>query len=294
MRGYLAGPPSGVCEMPQAASNKAKTMTSVRAVDRAIAVLQAFSADTPSMSVIELQHKVGLSRPTLYRLLETLAYHGLIRVHGTPQKFSLDYGVGQLAQNWLKGIDLAAAAQPILKRLNEDTKETIGLNIRRGHRYVCVLELPGSHALSMSRGIGPRDQLVRGAGGKAILAFMPEKDIEAMVRTAPKDINRKTLLEDLVAARRVRFSVTRGEIFVGAVGIAAPYFDHTDQVVGCIIVTGPEARFSEDQITRTARRVVESAAELSAALGHATSRQTFLKSRPLSALASKRRSAFSS
>ena len=253
--------------------NKSNKIKSVRAVDRAIEILRAFSGEKPSMSVLEIQKEVRLSRPTVYRLLDTLASHGLIRAHGTPQRFSLDYGVGLLAQNWVAGLDPIAVGRPILKRLQEDTRETIGLNIVRGHQYVCALELPGPHALSMSRGIGPRDQLARGAGGKAILAFMTEKEIEAILRSAPKGLDKKALLEDLAAVRRDKFSATRGEIFVGAVGIAAPYFDHTDHVAGSIIVTAAEARFSEDRIIKTARRVVESAVELSAALGHVAVRQ---------------------
>jgi IclR family transcriptional regulator, acetate operon repressor len=255
--------------MPRSTVDKIK---SVRAVDRAVEILQAFSPDKPSMSVLEIEKKVRLSRPTVYRLLETLASHGLIRVHGTPQRFSLDYGVGLLAKNWMAGLDPMAASQPILKRLQEDTRETIGLNVVRGYQSVCVAELPGPHALSMSRGIGPREQLVRGAGGKAILAFMTPKDIEAILRSAPKGTDRKSLLDELAAVRRNRFCVTRSEIFLGAVGIAAPYFDHTDCVAGSIIVTAPEVRFTQDRISKTARRVVESAAELSATLGHASSR----------------------
>ncbi len=87
----------------------------VRAVERAIEILEAFSKNRPSMSVLELQNIVRLSRPTLYRLLDTLASKGLIRAHGAPQRFSLDYAVGRLAQNWLSGLDSVAAARPILE-----------------------------------------------------------------------------------------------------------------------------------------------------------------------------------
>ena len=256
--------------MARAAANK---IQSVRAVDRAIQILQAFSPQRPSMSVLEIQKEIRLSRPTVYRLLETLASHGLIRVHGTPQRFSLDYGIGQLAQNWVMGLDVLATAQPIIKRLNEDTKETVCLNVLRGIECVCVLELQGPHALTMSRGIGPRDQLWRGASGKAMLPFLPEADLDVVLRTAPKGTDRKALMEELAAIRRNGFCVTRSEIFTGAVGIAAPYFDHSQRVAGSIIVTGPEARFSEDQVAKTARRVADSAAELSAVLGYSRSRE---------------------
>ena len=42
------------------------------------------------MSVLEIQKKVPLSRPTLYRLLQTLAAKGLVRAEGEPQRFALD------------------------------------------------------------------------------------------------------------------------------------------------------------------------------------------------------------
>jgi IclR family transcriptional regulator, acetate operon repressor len=259
--------------VPRAATDKTNSMTGVRAIDRAVAVLQAFTADKPSMSVLELQEKVSLSRPTLYRLLETLAAHGFVRAHGTPQRFSLDYAVGRLAQNWLTGLDPVAAARPVLERLHERTQETVALAVLRGHQHLYVLELISPHVMSMSRGIGPLDHLTRGASGKSILAFMSEKDIDAVLRTAPKDTNRKALFADLAAIRRDRFWVARSEIFSGAVGIAAPYFSHANEVAGSIIVFGPEVRFSEERSAMTTRLVLEGAAEISAALGHVSSRQ---------------------
>src|SRR5262245_699703 len=120
--------------MPRVVTTQTNTMTGVRAVDRAIAILQAFTANKSSMRVIEIQQKVGLSRPTLYRLVETLASHGFVRAHGMPQRFSLDYAAGQLAQNWLAGLDPVAAARPILERLHAHTQETVSLALLRGQR----------------------------------------------------------------------------------------------------------------------------------------------------------------
>jgi DNA-binding IclR family transcriptional regulator len=259
--------------MPRRKSNTINKVTSVRAVDRAVEILRVFSAERPSMSVLEIQRKVRLSRPTVYRLLETLASHGLVRAHGTPQRFSLDYAVGQLAQNWLAGLDPVAAGQPIIERLHEQTKETVGLMILRGHRHFCVLELPSPHVLSMARGIGPRDHLAHGISGKVILAFMSEKDIEAVLRTLPKGVHKDAVMAELAAIRRDKFRVSRSEIFDGGVGVAAPYFDNANRVVGSLIVFGPELRFDEERIVKVTKGVLESAAELSSALGQVSARQ---------------------
>jgi IclR family transcriptional regulator, acetate operon repressor len=257
---------NGQNAMPRKLPKKTKA-NGVRAVDRAIEILRAFSAEKASMSVLEIQERVSLSRPTLYRLLETLAAHGLIRAHGTPQRFSLDYGVGQLAQNWSSGLDTVSAARPILERLHKDTGETVALFVLREHQHICVLELPSRHALSITRGIGPMGYIARGASGKAILAFMEQDAINVILETLPKNIDKNALLLELARVREDRFRISRGEVFVGAVSVAAPYFDYRHRVIGSIGAFGPEARLNEEWISATVRRVMAGADELSAALG---------------------------
>src|SRR5262249_32382591 len=83
------------------------------------------------------QQRVPLSRPTLYRLLHTLAVKGLVRASGDPQRFSLDYGVGRLANNWMAGIDPIRAGQPIVQRIRERTNETAALFVPRGPQRLC-------------------------------------------------------------------------------------------------------------------------------------------------------------
>jgi IclR family transcriptional regulator, acetate operon repressor len=255
--------------MPRAKTPKSQTGT-VRAVERAIEILQAFS-NKSSMSVLEIQKAVGLSRPTLYRILETLASKGLVRAHDTPQRFSLDYAVGRLAQSWLSGLDIVAAARPILERLHEESKETVGLMVLRDQQSMCVLELPSPHVLAISRGIGPMGYLGRGASGKAILAFADDDAVETILRTLPKDIEKKHLLDDLAKVRRDGFRVSRGEVFTGAISIAAPYFSHTHSVAGSIAVYAPEPRVTDDWLAWMTKRIVAGAAELSAVLGHRSS-----------------------
>jgi hypothetical protein len=158
----------------------------VRAVERAIDILQCFLPDEPWMSVIEIQQRVPLSRPTLYRLLQTLRAKGLIRVQGEPQRFALDFGVGRLARSWIAGIDAIALARPILERLRRSTGETTALFVRRGELRQCVAELVSPHVLAISRGLGETDHLWRGASGKSILAFMKDEKLRPFSGRCPR------------------------------------------------------------------------------------------------------------
>src|ERR1700694_3492490 len=69
--------------------NEEKGTDGVRAVDRALAVLLAFTANDDELSAVEIARRVGLSRPTLYRLLYTLERRGFIVSVAEPERFRL-------------------------------------------------------------------------------------------------------------------------------------------------------------------------------------------------------------
>lgn len=260
------------------ARTASKKFQSVRAVDRAIDILLCFSPDRPLMSVLDIQERVpSLSRPTLYRLLQTLAARGLVRSSGDPQRFSLDYGVGQLANNWMAGIDPIAAGQPIVQHLREQTNETAALFILRGDQRLCVVEMAAPHFLKISRGVGETEHISRGASGKAILAFMLPEEVEPILRTMPKGADRKLVQQSLDGIRNEGFAVSKAEVFAGAIAIAAPYFDHSRKVAGSIGVFGPQARLDHTWEKNAIRSVMTAASELSTALGFSVGTATSKK-----------------
>jgi IclR family transcriptional regulator, acetate operon repressor len=261
--------------MPRIENSQIK---SVRAVDRAIEILQCFSVDKPSMSVVELQKKVRLSRPTLYRLLHTLTARGLVRAYGEPQRFALDYGVAQLGNVWMSALDATAAAGPIVAHLRDQTGETAALNVLRGNLRICVLEMTNPNALSITWGIGRSEHVCRGASGKAILAFMSQEMVASAVETLPKASDRKRLIGDLARVREDGFALSRGEVIVGSIVIAAPCFDRSGSIFGSIGVAGPEARIDDDWIVRSTKLLLAGASELSRALGYNAPNQTLPRS----------------
>ena len=100
---------------------------SVRAVDRALEILMAFTATDHQLTAGELLKRVDLSRPTLYRLLRTLEHSGFIVSSGDPQRFELGPSVAHLAHVWSSSLDIATLAQPMLRRLWDQTGETVAL-----------------------------------------------------------------------------------------------------------------------------------------------------------------------
>jgi DNA-binding IclR family transcriptional regulator len=235
-------------------------------VDRAIAVLQCFADDRPAMSVLDIQRRVGLSRPTLYRLLQTLAATGLVSAEGDPQRFRLGHGVMQLAHVWLSGLNKIDIARPIIEDLREKTGETAALFVIREEMRICALELKSHHVLSIAHSVGHSRELTVGASGKAILTFLDENRQVAILGRMSRD-KRTDLVKDLKTVRTTGYATSRGEMFAGGVAVAAPFFDHNGEVAGSVGVFGPTARVGDDELAAFAQLVIAAAATLSTRLG---------------------------
>lgn len=225
----------------------------VRAVNRALEILGAFSdpGAGEGFTVVALQERTGLSRPTLYRLLATLAKKGFVSASGDPQRFRLGPAVARLVNTWNSGTDLAALARPIMRKVWDATGETVALFVPQGAFRVCVAEMPSEQALSFRRGVGYRERLVHGASGRAILAYQPAKRYSSQ----------------LITVRQQGYAVSRDELIKGAVAVAAPFYDASGKVAGSLGVFGPSARVTASQVERFGALLVREARQLSASLG---------------------------
>lgn len=244
-----------------------KAAEGVRAVDRALDVLLAFAPGEGELLAADIAKRVGLSRPTLYRLLATLEKKGFVTSAGEPQRFRLGPAVAQLAHTWSSSLDIAALARPILAQAWEHTSETVALFIAQGEMRVCVAELPSAQALSFRRGVGYSERLVRGASGRAILAFEPlaEGQLEDYASGTSTDI--EWLRAELERTRERGYALGHNELIQGAYAVAVPFFDGSNAVAGSIGVFGPDVRLTEARVNEFGRYLRRLAGELSKALG---------------------------
>jgi len=238
-----------------------KAGDSVRAVDRALDILLAFQPHDDALTVSELLRRVDLSRPTLYRLLRTLQRKRFLTALGDPQRFRLGPAIAQLSHVWTAGLDLSTAAELMMRRLRDETGETVALFVPEGaFRLLCIAELPSNQALSFRRGVGYRERLTVGASGKVILAYMspplPKVDF------APRKYAR-----ELALIKERGFAISKEELIEGAVAVSAPFFDGTGRVAGSLSVFGPSARLGPSQVAKFGKLLLREAQEISQMLG---------------------------
>jgi IclR family transcriptional regulator, acetate operon repressor len=239
----------------------------VRAVERALDVLAAFCPGDSELLVADLVKRVGLSRPTLYRLLHTLEKKGFVAGSGEPQRFRLGPAVARLAHVWSSTLDIAAVARPVMLEAWSFTSETVALFVPRGEMRLCVAEMPSSQPLSFRRGVGYGEKLVRGASGRAILAWSPLASGQLEAYAAGTNTDMGWLREQLALTRERGYALGHNELIQGAYAVAAPFFDCEGAVAGSLGVFGPDVRLTEARVHEFGHYLRGLTARLSETLG---------------------------
>lgn len=242
-----------------------KSGEGVRAVGRALDILQAFRTDDRGLTASEILKRVDLSRPTLYRLLRTLELRGFVTSSGEPQQFQLGAAVAHLAHVWTSGLDITTSAQPMMHRLWEETGETVALLVHQGRDRICVAELPSAQPLSFRRGVGHRERITLGASGKVVLAFSSDAEHYLAELVAAQD--QPHYREELAQIRDAGYAVSKDELIKGAVAMAAPFFTGGSKVLGSLAVYGPSARVNESKIAKIVALLLDESKELSKTFG---------------------------
>lgn len=234
---------------------------------KAMKVLLAFSVEETVLGFSELQHRTGLPKATLHRMLGDLVSARLLeKVEG---RFRLSRLVFELGMRASVERTLLEVAIPFLEELYERTHETVHLGVREGHEVVYVAKMGGHRQASSPSRLGGRMPLHATAIGKALLAWAPPEVQEDVLASRLRRCSPRTVVNRSVLRQQLHDVVERGVAFeyeesaVGITCVAAPVLDVHDQVVAGISVTGPVGRF---QPARHAGAVHAAAAEIAATM----------------------------
>lgn len=244
-------------------------------IEKAIDVLFCFDLQHSQLRLGEISQRLGLHKSTAHRLLSLLKKKGLVVVDPVTQLYSLGPALVELAWIVLRQQDLRSICRPYMEQLRQITNETVSLNIRRGDKRVCIEELQSDQEVKYSQTFGLTAPLYVGAPGKALLAFLPEAELERVLATltftplTPDTITAPNALRTELVRTRVRgYAVSLGERSPWAAAVAAPIRDHSAQTIAAVSVLGPSHRLTPKVLKAFGRHVRQVAQEISATLGY--------------------------
>lgn len=238
----------------------------VRSVERAIDILQVLAAGRGAVGITELSQKTRLPRNTVYRILVSLAYKGIVAQHAPLQKYMLSAKIVLLASGFFQQSNLLNVARPIMESLRDCSGETAALSLLVEGGRICIDQVHSHYEYRIVLNQARVAPLYAGANGKALLAFLPPEELEqylretALIPFTPRTVTDRAALEsELQEIRQQGFAITAGDLDSNVVSVAAPIMSGQQRPIGTIAVCGPQNRFTLDHARELAPTIMESA-----------------------------------
>ncbi len=228
----------------RAADNDRSTVKSLR---KAMAVLNAVAAADRPLTIAELAIRAGIARPTAYRLVQTLAGEGHLVQSPIDGRLPIGFSVLPLAASLLDRNRMRLEALPHLHALAQQTGERVNLGILHRERVLYLAGVDKPSLPTIYTRFGKTAPAHCSSLGKAILAFMREAEVMAVLRATPlialtpASITAiPAFLEDLEQTRRRGYAIDNAEAAPNSFCVGTTIFDAANQPVGAISLSGRE------------------------------------------------------
>ncbi|MHC1727118.1 MAG: IclR family transcriptional regulator [Syntrophobacteraceae bacterium] len=245
----------------------------IQAIERAAALLDALSQQGQGVSLGTLSAKVGLSKGTAHRILNSLMYFDFVRQDTASRDYSLGFKLVELGSSLLDQIDLRKEAAPFLQNLSQRTNETTYLVVLNRAEVVYLEKIEAADSSTVLRAtakVGQRNAANSCAVGKTLLADLPEEELGILIQEMPfVQKTENTITDPLQLREHLKVVLGRGyavddeESERGIRCVAAPIRDERGRAVAAISISGPAIRVTRqriqalliEEVTRTALEI---------------------------------------
>jgi DNA-binding IclR family transcriptional regulator len=218
----------------------------VAAVERAISILDAFSANDISLSLHDLATRTGLYKSTILRLVSSLERRGCM--HRMPDgRYQLGHRLLHSSRVYQSSLRIENHVLPVLNLLVSETGEGASFYKRQGEMRICLYRVNSQCAIREYVMPGDLLPLQRGAAGRVLIDFATEA---RQFATAANPVY-----------------VSFGESDPEVTAIAAPVFGSMNQLAGALSVSGPRNRMTKDVLSHVSDCVLRAAVTLTVRLG---------------------------
>jgi DNA-binding IclR family transcriptional regulator len=249
----------------------ARRTQSVPAVERAIRILESLASSRNGLTLSQITRKLGIPKSSTHCLLLTFERSGYLHRLAPTGRYMLGIRLFGLANVALSGITVREQAAPFLRQLMERTRLTVHMAVLEQAEAILIerIETPG--LLRLATWIGKRMGLHCTALGKALIAGLPEEELDrllrkhGMLRHNENTISSfRKLKQHLTLVRKTGYALDNEEEEVGIRCVGAPVRDWQDQVVAAISVSGTTMQINLENLSWLVDQVKSTAEAISA------------------------------
>lgn len=227
----------------------------VQSLARGLAVIRAFDASHPELTLSDVARETGLTRAAARRFLHTLADLGYVHTDG--RLFSLRPRVLELGYAYLSSMGLAEIAQPHMERLSAQARESCSLSVLDGDAIVYIARVPTRRIMTVAINVGTHFPAYCTSMGRVLLAYLDDDGQRELLhgrtfeaRTSKTATGEAVLLRLIRGVRAQGYCIVDQELEMGLRSIAVPVRDPGGSVVAALNMSMHVSRGSSDSARR--------------------------------------------
>ncbi|RUT28636.1 IclR family transcriptional regulator [Arsenicitalea aurantiaca] len=213
-------------------------------IDRMMEVLTQLERRANGVTISELVAQLDMPRTTIYRILNTLQLHDMVR-RDDGGAYHLGRRLLRLASHVAAGaspFDLASIAQPFLEQIAAQLGEGTKLSVIDHEGILVLAAAQGRREYALTVAPGQRMPIHAGAASKLLIAHLPEEEqanwLERplMAFTSKSITDPKRLANELTRIKRLGWAQDKGENAPSIHAFAAPVFDKSGTMIAALSV----------------------------------------------------------
>jgi len=248
---------------------------SSKSLQKALRILVHLGQNGPELGVTQLASALNLDKATVHRLLTAMEKFGMIERNADNERYRLGLKLHELGARAVESRTLQTEAHRFLLEMSRRSQETVSLAVPGAGGIVCLDRVNSPHTvITVRTSVGAHFPAHCTAVGKAVLAFLPDREINAILlrnglpRFTPATFTRASdLKENLSQVRQRGYALDNQELERGLSGVAAPVLLAENRVLAAVGIAGPTLRFRGKELAHKIALVREIASKLSASLG---------------------------
>jgi IclR family transcriptional regulator, KDG regulon repressor len=251
------------------------TQYQVRALERALRILDCFSSSTPELSLNEIALQADLPRSTAFRLLAVLADHGFIDRSTESESYRIGFRAFELGNIYAQTISVEAEARPYLHQLAVKCRQTANLGVLNRGEVVHIAVVPPDRPIHFSIPVGDREKAHCSGLGKVLISELSHAALADLIEQHPLVRHTDQTITDPVelathldAVRDQGFAIDDRERFPDLKCVAAPIRNDRGQIVAALSVSGLAQEFDLVATRTFIDEVKDAAVAVSGRLGY--------------------------
>ncbi|WLE00695.1 IclR family transcriptional regulator (plasmid) [Agrobacterium leguminum] len=255
-------------------SAEEKRESGVKSLQLAFDVLEAVAAESSEIGVSELAAKLGTTKGTVFRHLQTLVERGYLAQNTSTQRYHIGVRSYLLGQAAAGRIDILSASQEAVRAMRDEIGETVVVSAIGNRGLTVLTTVLGKSPLEIGVRVGSALELHATAQGKVALAFSRSTLLPHLRRRGMEALTVHTIVDvdelerQLIDIRACGYAVSPNEDTLGINALAAPILKGGGEAVGAIAIVGSIQHIGKTPSQQQIDAVLRAALRVSWNLGY--------------------------